>query len=655
MSLLLVLLAALLAGTSGLPGLFVPRSGRRLAGPLAAVLHGVASLLGLAGALLAFAPGGGASLHLAWSLPGAELSVAVDGLSAIFLVPLFLVSGAGAIYGEGYAPERTHPRGARSLRFFYGLLTAGIAIVLVARNAVLFLAAWEVMALAGYFLVTVERKRDAARAAGWIYLVATHFSSLLLFALFVLLPMQGGGGLSPIKAGVAASAGGTAVFFLALCGFGIKAGIVPLHVWLPEAHAAAPSHVSAVMSGVLIKAGVYGLFRVLTLYPDPPAWWGGAILAAGAASGLFGVALALAQHDLKRLLAYHSIENVGIILMGLGLALLGTALGHPAWVLLGLAGGLLHVVNHGLFKSLLFFGAGSAVRAAGTRDMDRMGGLLPLKPATGLLFLTGAVAICGLPPLNGFISEWILYLGLFGTLRDGSRGAWIGGALAAPALAMIGALAVLCFVKAFGTVFLGQRRSTRSVPAGESPLLIAPMVVLAALCAAIGLFPAALAPALERAAAACVTWPLPPLSSEAPLRAVSLLAILLTALLATGAAAQAVWIRRRPAAAAPTWDCGFAAPTARMQYTSSSFAQWAAGFFRFATGATSREPRITGPFPAPSRLEVVARDPVLDGLVRPAAGLAGRLAGRARALQQGRVQLYVLYIAAALIVLLLIR
>src|SRR5262249_16708559 len=283
----------------------------------------------------------------------------------------------------------------------------------IARNAVLFLAGWEIMALAAFVLVSTEDDKPAAREVGYVYLVATRFGTLAIFAMFALLAAGGGTLDFDGWPRALASPVGDAIFVLGLVGFGLKAGVMPLHVWLPGAHATAPSHVAALMSGVLIKMGIYGLVRLTSLCAQPPAWWGHTLLALGVLSAVLGVGFALGQHDLKRLLAYHSVENIGIICMGLGVAVLGPAPGRGGprargpgeLVALGLAGALLHVWNHGLYKGLLFLSAGSVAHTAGTREIDRLGGLWRRMPWTGLAFLVGAVAICGLPPLNGLVSE----------------------------------------------------------------------------------------------------------------------------------------------------------------------------------------------------------------------------------------------------------
>jgi hydrogenase-4 component B len=530
MSALLVLAAAALAALSGFPGLFLKRGDRGQR--LATALSVLASLAGLTGTVLALVQPPTA-VEGAWPLPGAHFAVRVDGLSAIFLLPLFLVSGLGAVYGESYWNEREHPDNARKLRAFYGLLTAGLALLFVARNSILFIIAWEVMALSAFFLVTTEGDKKESREAGTLYLMVTHTATLLVFAVFALLrSLKGSFDIDALPAGVAETGPATALFLLAVLGFGMKAGLMPLHIWLPSAHSAAPSHVSAIMSGVLIKSGIYGLVRIAGLFPEPPVWWGGLLVALGIVSGVLGVAFALGQHDLKRLLAYHSVENIGIIVIGLGLGLVGRSLGQNGWVMLGLGGALLHVVNHALFKSLLFFGAGAVIHATGTREMDRLGGLLPAMPHTALWFLVGAVAICGLPPLNGFVSEWLLYLGLMGTMEGGAGPSWPWGIIAVPGLALIGALAVACFVKAFGTVFLGQARTDDARHAHESSLLTVPMAVLAAACAAIGLVPLLARPLLEAAVGAAAPGAQPSLGSLAPLGTLGIVNLAFVGLLA---------------------------------------------------------------------------------------------------------------------------
>ncbi len=339
------------------------------------------------------------------------------------------------------------------------------------------------MSLASFFLVMFDHEKDEVMRAGWTYLAATHLGTAFLLVMFLVL---GAGGSLDFSALTASGLPAALVFAAALIGFGTKAGFVPLHVWLPEAHPAAPSHVSALMSGVMIKTGIYGLLRVMTFLGAPAAWWGWSLVVIGAVSGVAGVLFALAQHDLKRLLAYHSVENIGIIALGLGIGILGTVSANPVVAAMGFCGALLHVVNHGIFKSLLFLGAGSVLHATGTRAIDRLGGLIKSMPVTGAAFLVGAAAICALPPLNGFVSEFLVYSAAFNSVAAGTQ-VW-GGMVVIGGLALIGGLAAACFTKAFGVVFLGEPRSRDAVGVHEAPLSMCwPMATLAALCLAIGL------------------------------------------------------------------------------------------------------------------------------------------------------------------------
>jgi hydrogenase-4 component B len=644
----LVLVAALLAALSGLPALASPSARGRVASAGLALASG---LLGLAGSLAALAGGATVALRLDWpALAHPEL--ALDGLSAFFLVPVFLVGGLGALYGLGYRGNA--PGGRDGAPLFWGLLMAGMILLLLARQAFAFLLGWETMALAAFMLISTSHETAETRRASWLYLAATHVASLALLALFALWQSsQGTLDLRPIAPGSLSHGGALAIFLLALLAFGIKAGMAPFQVWLPPAHAAAPTHVSALLSGVVLKMGIYGLLRIFSLLPVPPPAWGGLVLLLGVASGLLGVIQALGQHDLKRLLAWHSVENIGIILMGLGLALLGRSAGRPAWVALGLGGCLLHVWNHGLFKSLLFLGAGAVLRQTGTREIDRLGGLARRMPWTAAGFLVGAVAICGLPPLNGLVSELMIFLGLLQGAPAGPASS-PATALAVPALALIGALALACFVKAYGAVFLGQPRTERAAEAREVPWSMRlPLLALAAGCVAIGLAPALVLPLLDRAVAAWTpAAPAlhPPLALHFPLGAVGVLQPLL-AVLAAGAGLAL--LRRAPrAASAPTWDCGYAAPTARMQTSASGLARPLVLLFRGVLHARRAGREVEGIFPGPAGLRTEVRDGVLDSVLLPALRRLSRRLDWFHRFQQGLSQHYVLYILIAVVLLL---
>lgn len=637
--------AVLLAALSGVPGLFMPKHGGRAA----AVLMVIAAGLGIGAAAHLLLGGAGSNL----SIPGTSLVswglVSFDAIAAWFVIPVLLLSATASIYGIGYWDD--HQEGARQVRFFLGLMAAFLALLTGANHAFVFLLTWEGMAMMAFILVMTEDREPEARRAAWIYLISTHSGTMLLLGGFAIMAgATGGFAFSALPQGFASSPKGTAMFVLFLLGFGFKAGMLPFHFWLPPAHAAAPSHVSSVMSGILIKMGILGVVRLATWVPDPPLWWGGAILVLGAISGIMGVALALGQHDLKRLLAYHSIENIGIILLGLGLGLVGKSTGQPVLQVLGFAGALLHVWNHSLFKGLLFLAAGSVVHATGTRDLERLGGLGRLMPKTSAAFLLGAWAICGLPPLNGFVSEWLIYLGAFKGLGV-SR--WWFSLIALGALAVIGALALACFAKAFGVVFQGEPRSEEAAHAHESPAtMLIPMGILALACAGIGLAPVLIASPLNRVVTTLATQGqvLPALGSLANLPWLSVMAIplLLLGLLLWQWAVPKPRVKQQP-----TWGCGYTAPSARMQYTASSLADGLVQGLVWVLWPKVQGGRVRGFFPFPRRFQSHVPDPVLDRLATP--GLKGTafLLNGLRFLQAGHMSIYLMYVLLTLLTLLI--
>jgi hydrogenase-4 component B len=638
---LLVSAAAIVLVVGILAGRAAPRAW------LAATLAGVA--FGLAAAVRVLAGAGGWEWWSAFRIGGESLHLRLDGISAMFLALLCVVGGAGALFASEYWSDGAHPASAPAGRRWWNVLLLGMGWVLLASNGLHFLLGWEAITISAYFLITLNRTAPAVRRAGWLYLAVSHLSVLALFAFFAMLAMRTGGwDLGPMRT----QAGLAPLFWLALLGFAIKAGVFPLHIWLPSAHANAPSHVSAVLSGVAIKMGIYGLVRFTGWLPTPSgAGW--VLAALGVISAVLGVAFALGQHDLKRLLAYHSVENIGIILIGLGFALVAREQGDSVWGLLALAGGLLHVWNHGLFKALLFLGAGSVLHATGTREMSRLGGLWRAMPWTASLFALGAVAICGLPPLNGFVSEWLVYLGLFGATL--SRGASVWAALpAAILLAVTGALALACFIKVCGVVFLGAPRSEAAKQAHEcGPAMRRSMLVLALACVAIGLGPMLFWPAIARAVGAWnPAWvgAIPP----APLTVLGQVNIAVA--LMAGGAAWFLWrrVRGQGRTLAPTWDCGYARPTARMQYTAGSFAGIVVEWFAFILQPVRHEWRPVDAFPSVASYEEHTPETVLERVVEPAGVLVMRAASLARRLQHGRVQAYLVYLLIGVVMLALV-
>jgi hydrogenase-4 component B len=647
----LALVAALFCLVSGIPALW-PRTplftGRRIS----YVCMAAGALSGLAAALdLLISGAKGGACEMAWQLPMGELAFRLDPLSAFFLIPLFIVSTCISLYGCGYCSTTPENRGESLLTFYFGIIVASIIMLFLAANGITILIFWEAMTLGTFLAMCLEHNKPEVLRASLHYLVASHVTTIALFALVALLSRTGGmlfpvaGSLDP------AGPGATAILLAALVGFGIKAGIMPLHVWLPAAHANAPSNISALMSGIVLKLGIYGLIRVLSFFGPPPLWWGLLFLCLGIVSAVAGVLFAIGQHDIKRLLAYHSIENIGIIVMGMGVALCGLATGNRIMFVLGMAAALLHVVNHALFKSLLFLGAGIVVHGTGTRDIDRMGGLARALPVTAAAFLTGSVAICGLPPLNGFVSEFLLYLGMFTGFDSspGSSAAFL--ALAVPALALTGGLALACFVKVYGTVFLGIPKSPLPHHR-EHPATTTAMACLAVCCLLIGVLPFGATRFLEPVIAACFPQRdalLPSIQTTAHLAGLSVAAAFLILAICLLTVFYINRLKSRPVGETGTWDCGYAAPSASMQYSASSFAATLVGIFGAILRPERHEPATNRLFPGPERFESHVPEVVLDKGLLPLFSAADRRLASIRRLQNGQLNHYILYIFVALI------
>jgi hydrogenase-4 component B len=617
----------------------------------------IGSAFGFIDAAKAIWLGSNLSIQFDWSIPFGSFFIAIDPISAVFLLPVFTLGGIAAIFGHGYLEGYIWRKNLGVVWFFYNMLIVSMTLVIVARNAILFLVAWEIMSVASFFLVIFEHEEKSARRAGWIYLVATHIGTAFLLAFFILLGRQTGTlDLDKVTAMPPAIAG--VLFLLAVVGFGTKAGLVPMHFWLPEAHPAAPSHVSAVMSGVMIKTGIYGIIRAITLLGPPPLWWAWVLLGIGVVSGLIGIIFALAQNDIKRLLAYSSVENIGIISLGLGIGLYGTATGSVTLSVLGYAGAILHVLNHSLFKGLLFMAAGSVVHATGLRDINQFGGLYKRMPATGLAFLIGSASICALPPLNGFAGEFLIYLAVITSGLTASSNTLVFTLCTIGTLAAIGGLAAVCFTKAFGIVFLGEPRSEQATGAHEASAgMKFAVLVLAGACIAVGL----LAPLIVRFAA----YVLIPVTgfSHVQIRAELIKASIIMCYLLAVCGALAVLVllvallrkrllAGRPVAEACTWDCGYARPTSRMQYTGASFVQPFTYLFRSLLKPIEKFSPPRGLFPAKTSLHTETPDVGHRHIAAPLRRAIDWLSASLQWLQTGRLQIYILYIAVTLLILL---
>lgn len=622
-----------------------------------------AALLGLGAAALLSAGAEPATLSLPLGLPWLRANFAMDLLSAVFLCVIDLGGAMASLYGLGYG--RHEPDPDRVLPFF-PLFLAGMNSVVLADDAFAFLVSWEFMSLSSWALVLAHHREKANLHAGYVYLVMASAGTLALLLAFGVMAGPGGDyAFAAIREHGLSAGSAAAVFGLVLVGAGSKAGLVPLHAWLPLAHPAAPSHVSALMSGVMTKVAVYAVVRILfDLVGGAQWWWGGIVLALGGFTAVIGVLYALMQHDLKRLLAYHTVENIGIIFIGLGLALAFQANGLVAAAALALGAALFHVFNHSVFKSLLFFGAGAVQTATGERDMERLGGLIARMPQTAFLFLMGSAAISALPPLNGFVSEWLT---LQAILISPELPQWAlkflvpaVGAL----LALSAALAAACFVKAFGITFLGRARSQSALKAREIDVFSrASMFVLAATCLFAGVVPGAiveaLAPAVRQLTGGAIPvtagaqWLLlaPVAASRSAYSGVIVFALIVGACAITTFVVRAVGSARTRRA--PAWDCGFPNSSPATQYTADSFAEP----IRRVFGSIVFHARETVEIPQPgdtgaARFHVSMRDYAWELLYEPVAVAVSYAADWFNRVQYFSIRRYLTLVFGALIVLL---
>ncbi len=655
---LAVALALASAATSLLAARW-PRALRVLGLPL----FGAAGLAALASGLIALLGGEVGIAVLPLGLPWLPWRLRLDALSGLFLAIIGTVSFAVAIYGPAYV--RSFERGRDSiaaLGTFTGLFLTGMLLVVLADDAFLFMVAWELMSLSSYFLVAFQHESAANRRAAFLYLLMAHIGGLsILLGYGVLAAFGGGFAFESMRAAALSPLWATLAFSLAFVGFGMKAGLVPLHAWLPEAHPVAPSHVSALMSGVMLKVAVYGFVRFVFDLLGPPHWqWGVTVVAVGSLSALFGVLYAMMQNDLKRLLAYSSVENLGIIFIGLGLALVFLGTDHRLLGTLAFVAALYHVVNHALFKSLLFLGAGAIHHSTHERDLEQMGGLLRRMPWTGLFFLLGCISISALPPFNGFVSEWLTFQAALQAwqLDSGVLRSLIP--VASAVLALTGALVAATFVKVYGIAFLGQARSrhvrrARRVPFG----MRAGQGLLAGLCLALGVLPTWVLAAIDRVPRELLGGGLPqasahgwlwltPISSGTASYSAPLVVLLLA-----GAAGVAIWAFRRGAVRrvrrCDAWDCGFAPPSPRMQYTSTAFAQPIRRVFDLVFQIDESVSTREG---GPPRYQLAIGDRAWGLLYAPVGRWVESAARQVVRLQSGNVRVYLGWTLATLLVLL---
>ncbi|MBF0594640.1 MAG: hydrogenase [Candidatus Omnitrophica bacterium] len=594
-------------------------------------------------------------LQLPWQVPFGIFTLCIDPLNIIFLIAIAVLVICAGVYGIGYMRFYQGKKSLVSHVSFYCIFVLTLLVIVSANNVILFLSAWEVMTISTFFLIIFNDEQESVRKAGFIYLVASHCATFCLFLMFFLMAHTAGSmnfdliaktSFPPMIA--------VTVFLLSLAGFGVKAGFLPLHIWLPHAHPAAPSHISALLSGIAIKMGIYGICRILWILGVLPDWCAYLLLGIGVVSGVMGVLYALGQHELKKLLAYHSVENIGIIALGLGVGLLGRNYHNSLITVLGFGGALLHVVNHAIFKGLLFLGAGSVIQQTHTGQIDRLGGLAKTMPLTSSLFMVGSLSICGLPLFNGFISEFLIYFGLFqGLFMLPLQGA-VFCSLGIIALALMGALALACFTKVYGIVFSGEPRFDLK---GEDPgmLMIIPMLVLAGLCIWIGLVPQTMVilTFLAGTYMSRISYFAVDLNIVmVPLSMVIGMSFLFLSLILGLVLLRRFMVGRKDMPVREAWRCGFTRCSPKMQYTSSSFACTIVEFVKNLLLVRSHGEEIKGAFPNKISLGTSVHDASDENIFRP---LVKAMFVWSKNIDAGRVrytQMYLMYIFLFLIFLL---
>ncbi|QLE87458.1 hydrogenase 4 subunit B [Shewanella sp. Scap07] len=597
-----------------------------------------------------------------------DFIIRLDGLSAFMLMVISLLVVATSVYSISYMKEY-YGKGAYAMGFFMYSFIASMVALVVCDNAFYFIVFFEMMSLASYFLVIAEQNEKSVKAGLQYFLIAHAGSVLIMIAFYLLYRETGSLNFADFANAELTELQSSAVFLLAFFGFGAKAGIITLHGWLPQAHPAAPSHASAMMSGVMVKIGVFGIIKVsIDFLGAETAWWGYLVLAFGCVSSVLGVLYALAEHDIKRLLAYHTVENVGIILIGVGIGMIGIAKDMPIVATLGLLGGLYHLLNHAVFKGLLFLGAGSVIYRVHTKDMEKMGGLAKLMPLTAIAFLIGTMAISALPPLNGFVSEWFIYQSLLTMSREGTLAMQSAAPIAVVMLAITGALACMCFVKVFGICFTGGARSPQAAKATEVPMtMVVGTASLAILCIVLGVGSPWIAPIISSVASTLIDtqtvtvtqgFALIPSDPSQAILSTPVIVIALTALFIVPIALVALFKGPKMASrnAGDPWACGYGYED-KMSVSASGVTQPVRSMFKPLYTLRKR----IDPAPLMSKaLQVTTQgagslEPQFDNkMILPIVAFAQRIGRVVQRLQYGDFRAYCLYIIVALLVLLFV-
>jgi len=661
--LLVVFVAAMLKGS------------QRLLIYAGSLLTSVSSLCVAAAGAMTVGSGMTERIVLMLGLPDLPFHLRLDPLAGFFLTVVGMLSFFVSVYSAGYLKGFLGHRSVTRLVVFYSLFIAGMFMVVLADDALIFLISWEVMAAASYFLVMFEDERQENRRAAFLYMVVAHVGAIAILLSF--------GVMAGLATGFTSFSGytfdamrqakfplewATAAFLLSFFGFAAKAGVVPLHVWLPEAHPVAPSNVSALMSGVMLKTAIYGIVRItFDLLKVYPWWWGAIVLVFGLVSAVMGVLYALMQHDLKRLLAYHSVENIGIILIGIGLAMLFTSFNLPMLAALALIAGLYHTMNHAMFKGLLFMGAGAVLHATNERNMEEMGGLIHRMPWTAALFLVGCVSISALPPFNGFVSEWLTFQAFLLSPSLPSPVVKLLMPMGAALLALTGALAAACFVKAFGVTFLGHWRGHHNPHVHEADWFMRSGMIMAAMtCLLLGVFPTVVIDWMDvlseqlvgsklSTSAGVFGWMW--LTPIAPERAsYSGPVVFIGFILIFAAVYVVLHVKAGKISRGPIWDCGFEKINARMQYNATSFAMPIRRIFGFLFDVREQvglSPQSAHPaFPKRLNYRLRVRDRFWGWIYKPIIETSFWVSRRIGNLQRGRIQVYLIYSFITILVLL---
>jgi len=581
-----------------------------------------------------------------------QIPIRIDALSAWMILIINFTFITGVLYGTGYLRTYSEPKNINLHKSLFFILHVSMLLVCSIQNFIVFLVVWEIMTVSSFLLIIFEYWNKETIKAGLNFFIQSHIGVLFIIVSFIWVMSQTGStdfNAVKIFSLHLPNAVGITLFVLLFIGFGFKAGFVPFHTWLPYAHPAAPSHISGMMSGVIIKLGIYGILRMLLLINSNYLIIGEIILFVSVFSGLYGVILAIVQHNLKKLLAYHSIENIGIIGIGIGIGTIGLGLKNDFLAIAGFTGGLLHILNHSLFKSLLFYGAGSVYQQTHTLEIEHLGGLIKRMPQTAGLFLIAAIAICGLPPLNGFISEYLIFSGLYSSLKSNSFAFSLFMLTTFISLALIGGLAMLCFTKAFGIVFLGtERKQYHTEPKEVSRMMLVPQYMAAAMIICVGFFPQMFLSLLKKPVALFVPQALNPASGvfayqSGILTQIGFIGILITALVFVVYGIKIITGKNKTKSVTPTWGCGYQTNDPRLQYTASSFVKTYSNLIEPVLSLHKNDVVVNEIFPGNKDYSTHNYDKLEFFLIDKNLKWMKKLLLKLNFLQNGRTQFYILY------------